>query len=450
MGTITTIAKKAGPFILKKEGRAGLSAEEKAAKAEAQAAKKAAQAEKDAASEIRQKATTDRLLAAPAVQTSGNAPLISKIYEAAKLKRTPDYPMAKEPVFDYAPDYGLQETKDLVPQRSVAGETPPMPSLDNMPYGGRSTPIFENAEEIANRMASDIGAKMGEPGGYKPMGFYSTGPVIRGLTDKGGLSPEQSQDFMRSWSGQGAATSPRTKTPPNLRNASYLLHRQAIGDPLTQEKWNAEGNLPGFPMIGRQHLPNSEAFFAGNLDAWNNPKPYTFRENWSGNLQDPTADTHYIRKTLDYLDQIMPGQIPRGWFDDQASYDKYVAEKGFPKEGQLPGEIKDTLEGQMVPGTGRWGQTEYPVLQLPGRLAAQKLNITPAEAQAAMWFIGGPRTGLLSPQMTIPDLLNAQIEATARATGLAPERILKLWSTGAIPLAQNDEQKDMPGASAVG
>lgn len=449
MGTITTIAKKAGPFVLKKEARVGLTAEEKAAKAEALAAKKAAAAEKEAVNTKRQEQTTQRLLAAPAVQTSGNAPLISKIYEAAKLKRTPDYPMAKEPVFDYAPDYGLQETKDLVPQRSVAGDLPPMPSPDTMPYGGRTTPIYENAEEIANRMASDISAKMGQPGGFKPMGFYSTGPVIRGLSDKGGLSPDQSRNFMRSWSGQGAATSPRTQTPPNLRNASYLLHRQAIGDPLTQAKWNVEGNLPGFPMIGKMHQPLSEGFFAGTTDPWKNPKPYTFRENWAGNLQDPTADTHYIRKTLDYLDQIMPGQIPRGWFDDQASYDKYVAEKGFPKEGKLPGEISDTLEGQMIPGTGRWAQTEYPVLQQPGRLAAQKLNISPAEAQAAMWFIGGPRTGLMSPEMTIPDLLNAQIEATAKATGLAPERILKLWATGAIPLAQN-EQKDMPGASAVG
>lgn len=104
----------------------------------------------------------------------------------------------------------------------------------------------------------------------------------------------------------------------------------------------------------------------------------------------------------------------------------------------------------MIPGTGREAQTEYPVMQLPTALTAKKLGIAPAEAQERLWFEGGPRTGLGSPPMTIPDLLNAQIEATARATGLAPEAILRLWARRGIPLAENKPMTDLPGASAVG
>jgi hypothetical protein len=77
------------------------------------------------------------------------------------------------------------------------------------------------------------------------------------------------------------------------------------------------------------------------------------------------------------------------------------------------------------------------------------LGISPAEAQERLWFQGGPRTGLKSPPMTIPDLLNSQYEATSGVTGVHPEDIMKLWARRRIPLAEAD-QPDIPGASAVG
>jgi len=280
-------------------------------------------------------------------------------------------------------------------------------------------------------MAEDL-AKKG--GGALP--FYSTGTVIEGLSDIGGLSRDQSNLFMRDWSGQGAATSPRTKTPQNLRNASYLQFRRAQGDPLTSAVREAEGNRPGFAMMG-MHTDLADEFSTGSNDFWRNPKPSTFRENWSGNMADVTADTHNIRKVLDAFDRLNPGQLPKEWFTSPAAYEAYVANKGFPKEGALPvGDIRDSLGGAMV--GGRKAQTEYPLIQRPTVLTAQKMGISPAEAQERLWFEGGPRTGLLSPSVTIPDLLNSQIEATARATGLAPEVILKLWARRSIPLAANE------------
>jgi hypothetical protein len=282
--------------------------------------------------------------------------------------------------------------------------------------------------------------------------------------DRAGLSQSEANQFMFDWAGQGAATSPRTKTPTNLRNASFLLYERGKGTPLTPERQKAEQaaglwgvdkkgkpnlNRPGFPMM-EMHTQMADELAAGTFDPWHHPKPGTFRENWRGNMADVTGDTHNIRKVLDAYDRLNPGGLPREWFTSPEAYETYVGNKGFPKQGQLPvGDIKDTLEGQMIPGTGRYAQTEYPVLQGPTNEAARLLNISPAEAQERLWFEGGPRTNLQSPPVAIPGLLNSQIEATARATGLSPEAILRVWARRKIPLAEADVS-DVPGYSTVG
>ena len=383
------------------------------------------------------KATRDELakIAAPAVHTKGTEPLVKKIYEHAEQMRSPKYAPATEPVFTYADDGGLALTKELVPQYSIADKLPPMPASEKAyPLKGRAQAISQNVEGISDAIVKDLGPLI-QSGQYKPQQFYSTGPVIQGLSDITGASPLEANQFMGRWAGQGAATSPRTATPQNLRNASYLMHREAMGDPLTTAKREAEGNRPGFAMMG-MHTDLGEQFMKGTNDLWTNPKPGTFQTNWAGNLENLTGDTHYIRKTLDYLDQLDPGSLSREWFNSDDAYKLYTEAGGFPKTGGLPvGDIRDTLGGGVVPGTGRKAQTEYQILQQPGLRAAEKLGRTPAEVQAAMWFVGGPRTGLRSPEQTIPDLLNSQIEATAKVTGLAPQKIVQLWKSGAIPLA---------------
>lgn len=405
--------------------------------------------------------TAKSALPAPAVHTKGDQSAVEKIYEHAALVKMPRYEMAKEPVFAPA---NAALTKELVPQTSIADKLPPMPSPDRMPLKGRSMPILENTQAIGRKLANDILAapNMAE------MPFYSTGTVLQGLRDRAGMSPEASNQLLSDWSTQGAATSPRTKTPANLRNASYLLHRQAIGDPLTPSRQQADQdaqlwglnertgkpnmNRPGFPMMA-EHTQMAEDMTKGTFDPWSNPKPGTFRENWRGNMADVTGDTHNIRAIVDAYDQIAPGTLPRGWFKDQASYDTYVANKGFPKEGPLPiGKttgIEDSLGGQMVPGTGKYAQTEYPVLTGPTRAAAEMLNLSPAEVQERLWFLKGGRTGLQSPAMTIPDLFNSQIETTAKVLGLTPDAVMKMWAQRRIPFAENAPQ-NVPGESGVG
>lgn len=393
-------------------------------------------------------------LAAPAVQTKGTEPMAEKIFQHAEQERSPDYPMATDPVFGPADP---ELTKALVPQVSIADRLPPMPQEGEWPEGGRAQQIWENREAIGQRMADDLTAAPG-----KPLPFYSTGSVLQGLTDRAGLSPEQSLDFMGRWSGQGAATSPRTATPQNLRNASYLLYRRGQGDPLTKARQKEEQesglwgfdkkgkpnlNRPGFAMMG-MHTQLGDEFWQGTNDLLKNPKPGTFQPNWMGNMADVTGDTHNIRKVLDTFDQLFPGQLQREWFDSPEAYETYRGGGGFPKEGVLPvGDIKDTLGG--ITRNKQEMQTEYPVMTAPTYETAKILGIAPAEAQERLWFEGGPRTGLKSPPMTIPDLLNAQIEKTARVLGIDPVQVMKIWSKHGIPLAAADDM-NVPGQSAVG
>lgn len=380
-------------------------------------------------------------LKAPAVIKGGTESTVQKIYDTAKKQRTPTYPEAKEPVFGKA-DPAL--TKEVVPQVARPDLLPPRSGKDGkMPNNNRIAQLSENSGAIADKLAADL-LGMEDP----RLHFYSTGSVIQGLSDKGGLSLPEANQFMTDWSGQGAATSPRTKTPTNLRNASYLMYRQAQDDPLTAAKRKAEGNKPGFPMMG-MHADLADQFAKGTVDPWRNTKPSFFQPNWAGNMEaGSTVDTHNIRAVLDAYDQLNPGGLQRDWFTSADAYDKYISEGGFPKEGTLPvGDIADSLGSLMV--DKRKAQVEYPAFNDINTLIGQRLGTSPAEAQEDLWFGKGRRTNLSSPRMTIPDLLNAQIEATARATGLAPEIVLRLWAQRKIPLASNEEDNNMPGASAT-
>lgn len=378
---------------------------------------------------------------APAVHGDPAEAATRQIFEhAAKPENlTPKYPTAKEPVFVAGEDAGRAATLERVPQTSRRGELPaPPPGMNEpLPLNDRARIIQDKAEEIGEGLAKDMRDAPSAKG--KPREFYYTGPVLEGMENKAGLSPGQAREFMEDWSGQGAATSPRTKTPSNLRNASYLLYRAAQGDPLTAEKRALEGNRPGFPMMD-MHAELADKFAHGDVNPWQNPKPYTFQGNWAGNLQDVTGDTHYIRGVLSKLDELYPGNVPKEWFSSDEAYKTYKKRGGFAP-GELPvGDINDKLQSAVVGAKGdrRKAQIEYGIMTDPGYIAARQLGVAPAEAQSQMWFHYGDRTGLRSPAASIPDLLNSQIEETARATGLHPEKILQFWTRGRIPLAANE------------
>jgi len=355
-----------------------------------------------------------------------NAEDIAAVRQAAVEYGRKGWPTASREVFHTNPE-SYAETESLVPQVSIKDRLPgPLPG-EKLPNMGRVEPIIGSTEEIANRIAERLDPMVRR--GDETLKFYHTGPVIRGLERYGDLTTPQAAQFMRDWAGQGAATSPRTQTPPNLRNASWLQYLRATGNPLTPERYEAEGNVPGFPMMG-MHVDLADKFARGVENPWINPKPTVFRENWSGNLPDVTGDTHNIRSTLYEFDKVHPGQLPPQWFNTPEAYAKYRRE-GF--EALDPGDIKDTLGSTTVKGVKR--QSEYLPMTQPWYRAAQKVGIAPAEAQSGGWFSYGPITGLQSPPKTIPNLLNDQIEATAKAMGVPHEKAVHWWAKRMIPLA---------------
>ena len=399
-----------------------------------------------------------RTLAAPAVHTGGDKSLIQKIFDFANQKRFPDYPPATEPVVEQVPS---SVTKQMVPQASQAHRLAPIDPTSS----ARVSPIYEARAELGRMMADDILA------GPKQPEFYSTGGIYRGLEDIGGLSPDQSRNLMREWTGDIAATSPQTKTPPNQRNAGYLTFRRGTGDPLTTEVQNREQaagmwgtskvkdkktgetvekpnmNRPGFPMMN-MHTTLAEEFYNDTVDAQKNSKPFIFRENQFGNMADSTVDTHNVRSIIDAYDRLNPGGLHRDWFENEDAYRRYTANKGFSREGVMPiADINATPANRTV--NKRTQQHEFPLLQQINNEVANNVDISPAEAQERMWFLYGNRTGLGSPPMSTTDLFNSQVEQTAKATGLKPEAILRLWAQRRIPFVEADVS-DVPGYSTVG
>jgi hypothetical protein len=366
--------------------------------------------------------------AAPAI-LSRQAPTaddIAAIRAAAGSGRAP-WPKAERDVFATTPE-AYAETLNLVPQASIKERLPgPLPG-EKLPEKGRAEQVIEHTPELAARIAERLDplARLPESELFK---FYHTGPVIRGLQQHAELTLPEANQFMLGWSGQGAATSPRTQTPPNLRNASHLLYERAQGNPVTPERFAQEGNIPGYGMMG-MHVDLADKFAHGRVDPWLNPKPTTFQENWRGNLADVTGDTHNIRGTLYELDRLYPGQLHPSWFASPKAYEKYRSE-GFL--GITPGDIKDTLGSVTVNKAKR--QSEYLPMTEPWRQAAAQIGIHPAEAQSGGWFSYGPLTGLLSPPSTVPRLLNDQIYATAKVLGVSPEKAVNWWARGKIPLA---------------
>jgi hypothetical protein len=367
-------------------------------------------------------------LAAPRIlpRQSPTADDIAAIKAAAVQYGRKGWPDAPNGVFATTPE-AYAETKLLVPQFSIKDRLPgPLPG-EELPNKGRAGFIINNTGLISDRIAERLAPLVAADDPL--LKFYHTGPVIRGLERHGGLSLPEANTFMRDWAGQGAATSPRTQTPPNLRNSSFLRYERARGDPLTPARYDAEGNTPGFPLMG-MHVDLADAFARGLENPWRNPKPTVFRENWSGNLPDVTGDTHNIRSTLYEADQVMPGQLPAGFFTSAKAYQKYRNE-GFGAIG--PGDILDKLGSTTVNKIKR--QSEYLPMVEPWYQAAHKLGIDPAAAQSGGWFSYGPITGLQSPPKSIPQLLNDQIGATAKTLNVPPEKIVDWWAHGKIPLA---------------
>ena len=303
-----------------------------------------------------------------------------------------------------------------------------------LPKGGRANVFTEYGDSIAEGLADRMRPYMDNPVRY----FYHTGPLYEGAL-KAGLTPAEAELWMKDFGNAYAATSPRTTTDINLRNASLVMNKRAGGIPLNEVLGpgtigaNAKKgiNERGYPMMigeGGIHGQLVADLETGGISRATNTKPSVFAENSAGNLSGVTVDTHAIRGALDVLNEKHPGAIPLEYIKKQYR----EAYQFDPTKMNAATWLEDTVASQAFKKAK--SQVEYGHVAGVYHRAADILGVTPAEAQAMGWFGSGHRTGLSSQQKTIVNLMNDRIEVTAKILGISQAQAARQLYRREIPL----------------
>jgi hypothetical protein len=349
-------------------------------------------------------------------------------------------PSGKDPLFNLTPE-GYENT--LPEQSEVYVPRQPQGTEQPLPKNNRAAFVNDNIEAISDRLAERMKPWLGTEAQY----FYHTGPIV----DKAlgmGFSKEEIYSWLKDFSDAYAATSPRTKTADNLRNATLVMTKKHLGIPYDEIIGPNKGqrNEKGYAMIINRkgdisssgkvanadglHRKLLDTLDADGIDPNTNPKPYTFAQNVYGNLDGVTVDTHAVRGALSAVNEIDPGSIPIDYI--KPKFRKQYAED--PTSLDPATMIDDSIGSQMIDGTDM--QTEYAVFSDVYRRTAEKLGVSPAEAQSLGWFGSGDSTGLASELKSVASLIEDRIDVTAQGLGKPKEEVFKMLLNREIPVLQ--------------
>jgi hypothetical protein len=353
--------------------------------------------------------------------------------EQMKLSKSGRVQPSGDPYFENSPEAYL-DPQYMPEQRPI-----PLPRRaegTKLPKGERAKILEDRREEIAQLLAQKMEPHKGTAAQY----FYHTGP-IRKKAQELGLSGEEADNFVREFAQAYAATSPRTETAQNIRNATMVMFKKKYGLPLNEPitpvigaTGKAAMNDKGYPMMvgptGIHRRLSNDAFDPGTgLSFDRNTKPATFGQNVYGNHTGATVDTHAIRGVFQALNEIEPGSIPME-FIKKDFRDAYRADPS----GLNPATwIDDSLAS--TTRKGKKQQVEYPVFNDIYARAAEILGVSPAEAQSLGWFGSGESTGLMSEMKTVVDLLSDRIDVTSQISGMPRDEVFKRLMKSEIPLA---------------
>ena len=312
---------------------------------------------------------------------------------------------------------------------------PRAPEGKKLPLNNRGAKVIEMSDQISDVLAERARPLVGSNVQY----FYHTGPLIDKAVELG-ISEDVAREQLKKFALNYAATSPRTMTEQNLRNASLVTAKQQRGVDLTEMIGpGGEGvNEKGYPMMinpGGIHKKLVDEAAADGLNFNTNPKPATFAENVSGNLAGVTADTHAIRAVFDVMNEIEPGSIPIEFIGGKNAKqtkefrEKYLADPASLDPATM---INDTLATQKIDGQDV--QTEYAIFSDIYKKVAEKIGVKPAEAQSLSWFANGQKTGLASEPKTIVELIDERVDVTSQILGQTKDEIFKKFMQGSIPL----------------
>ena len=312
---------------------------------------------------------------------------------------------------------------------------PRAPEGVKLPLNNRGAKVIEMSDKISDVLADRARPLVGSNVQY----FYHTGPLIDKAVELG-IPEEEARQQLKKFALNYAATSPRTMTEQNLRNASLVTAKQKRGVDLTEMIGpGGEGvNEKGYPMMinpGGIHKKLVDEAAVDGLNFNTNPKPATFAENVSGNLAGVTADTHAIRAVFDAMNEIEPGSIPIefiGGKNAKATKEMRAQYLADPSSLDPATMINDTLATQKI--NGEPTQTEYAIFSDIYKKVAEKIGVRPAEAQSLSWFANGKKTGLASEPKTIVELIDERVDVTSQMLGQSKDEVFKKFMKGSIPL----------------
>lgn len=338
-------------------------------------------------------------------------------------------------------DYGKPGPKRNFPDLSAT--YPRQVAGGRMPLNDRTRPLVDHADEIAERYAQYI-RESGVMESDVAQFYHVDGPIYRAARKLGGLSNDEALRWLDDFSQFMAATSPRTQTEPNVRNALSAMaktaqgipHREIVGPGTANEEGGGISET-GYPMMtgkGGIHGKLLDAVIGGQgISREANTKPSIFGPNMAGNRSGATIDVHIIKGLLMTLNDLYPGSLPPRWLvNDPAKIAAYRANPANLTADM----INETLETAQV--GGRKFQVEYPAFADIIHKVADKLQVPKedvADVQAYGWFALGNRTNLGSDFKTAVDLLNERISVTAQLTGKPPKEIARMLFRREIPLA---------------
>jgi len=326
--------------------------------------------------------------------------------------------------------------------KDLSGRYPRNPDINaTLPKNDRSRILIDRREEISSALAKKIEAT-GQMGLDTRYFYHTDGPIYRGAR-KAGLTDAEAKSYLSELSNTVAATSPRTKVEENLRNATLVMAKREQGIPFrevigpgTLRPDGTKGiSEKGYPMMtakgGIHGGLLDDVIETGTMDVARNPKPSNFGANLLGNRSGVTVDTHAIRGTLMTLNDIEAGLVPEGFILPKFRK-QYVEDPSV----LTPDMIDDTLASQMTgpKGNTKKLQTEYPIFADIWHDAADKLGVSPAEAQSMGWFGFGEDTNLGSAMKTPVDVFDERLSVTAKALEISPEEAATAVFRKQIPL----------------
>lgn len=311
--------------------------------------------------------------------------------------------------------------------REALYETPNVPQFA-LPRFEPPQGVSQRVQDlVSNTAVRDKMAQKIEQGiDMKGPEWYNLDPMrqafVKELGERGNTAFQKYLDI-------AAATSPQSKVPENVRNASYYYTQMMRGDPI--------------PPVGERN-PSPYGHFAANTHkkilseiletGWNpilKPKTASFTQNLGGNWTPGTIDTHATR--LPAMLSEDPRFLATSWRPDNAP-------KGTPSRN-IQAEVtsgKMSMDDALKePGywLARPNPNEYGALEKYYQDIGREYGMQAAPTQASAWVGGGKLTGLGSDEsLPFIGFVEDRIKLTAEKRGMDPQDVLKRFIRGEMPL----------------